>query len=101
MLFLLERGAVLADDACPPDCPVKGGGSATTDCLLEFDGVTPLGPGSRVVDCTDGDPTCDHDPTPGVCGFDLKACLNNADPSLPACTLSGIDRVRVRGGGEA
>lgn len=98
-ILLMARG-VMAAEACPPDCPVKGGGTAATDCLIEFDGVAPLEDGSRVIECADGDPTCDHDPTPGVCGFELTACLNNADPSLPTCTATGIDRVTVRGGGE-
>lgn len=85
---------------CPPDCPVKGGGSPRTDCLLEFGGVTSSSTSSRVISCGDNDPSCDLDPTPGVCGFDVFACVNNADPSLPNCTLSGVEFIRARGGGE-
>jgi hypothetical protein len=100
LLLLVDRGLASAEDACPPNCPVKGGGPAAVDCLLEFGGVTATSPRSRVVECADGDPSCDHDPTPGICGFEVMACLNNADPALPTCTASGVDRVKVRGGGE-
>lgn len=96
-LCLAASGAQAQE--CPPDCPMKGGGASVSDCLLEFDGITPDRPGSRVVSCVDGDPSCDHDPALGVCGFDVKACINNADPSLPMCSLSGVDFVRVVGGG--
>ena len=99
VLVLLGPGTARAQ-TCPPDCPVKGGGSTVTDCLLEFDGLTPDRPGDRVISCLDGDPACDMDPEPGVCGFDVRACLNNADPSLPRCSASGVDSLRIRGGGE-
>ena len=98
--LLLCRGLAQAQQ-CPPDCPVKGGGAAATDCLLEFGGVSPTTPGTRIVECRDGDPSCDKDPAPGVCGFEVTACLNNSDPDLPQCTVSGVDRVDVRGGGTA
>lgn len=99
MGFLVGQGISQAQE-CPPDCPVKGGGSAATDCLVEFGGVTPSSSNSRVVRCNDGDPTCDKDPEPGVCGFDIFACVNNADPDLPQCSVSGLDSVRVRGAGD-
>lgn len=101
LFALLGSGPALAQE-CPPDCPVKGGGPASTDCILELDpGVGAKVPGGRVVECRDADPACDKNPLPGVCGFEVKACLNNADPSLPTCTANGVDSVRVRGGGEA
>jgi cysteine-rich repeat protein len=32
--------------------------------------------------CVDQDPTCDFDPTPGRCRFQVAVCLNNNDPNL-------------------
>jgi hypothetical protein len=53
---------------------------------------------SQSQSCQDGDPTCDFQPqTPGLCEFHVRACLNNADPNLPACTPGGIGTVDVRG----
>ena len=100
IIVILFFGSASAQ-SCPPDCPIKGGGSRSTDCLLEFDGVTPVRPGSRLAFCTDGDPACDHDGTiNGVCAYEVKACLNNADPSLPSCSVSGqVEDVRFRGAG--
>jgi len=97
--LLVGQGVGLAQQ-CPPDCPLKGGGPAASDCLVEFGGVTPSSANSRVVRCDDGDPSCDQDPQPGVCGFDVSACLNNADPALPQCAITGVDEIRVRGGGQ-
>ena len=37
--------------------------------------------------CTDGD-RCDGNPTAGVCGFDVAACLGRADARTPACTAA-------------
>ncbi len=39
--------------------------------------------------CVDQDPTCDFDPLPGRCGFITVACVNVADPTLPACSPAG------------
>lgn len=100
MSIFLAQGIALGQ-VCPPDCPIKGGGPKSTDCLVEFDGVTPSSSNSRVVRCNDGDPSCDKDPAPGVCGFDIRACVNNADPDLPQCTVTGVDDLRVRGSGAA
>jgi hypothetical protein len=83
---------------CPPDCPLKGGGAPATDCLLEFDGPPAKSPGSRIIECVDGDPTCDQDPTPGTCGIDLRACIQNADPTLATCQSTQIDGVRIVAG---
>ncbi len=76
---------------------IPGGGSPKSDCLLEFAGVTPTRPGGRIVRCSDGDPNCDADGmVDQKCTFEVTACLNNADPTLPACLASGVESVRVR-----
>ena len=45
--------------------------------------------------CVDGDPACDFDPQPHSCGFRMILCLNNAEPTLPACVPNGISEVSV------
>lgn len=70
-----------------------GGGAPLTDCLAEFAGTPANRPSTRPRDirCVDGDPTCDDDPTPGVCGFHVGVCLNVTDPALPACAPADLE----------
>jgi hypothetical protein len=77
LLVLVTRAAALT----------PGGGSTATDCLGEFGGTAPNFPVAhpREIRCTDGDPACDEDPTPGVCAFHVEVCLNVTDASLPSC----------------
>lgn len=74
-----------------------GGGSPLTDCLAEFSGTAANRPAKRPRDirCTDGDPTCDDDPTPGVCGFHIGVCLNVTDSALPACAPADLEEYVV------
>src|SRR4029079_12476159 len=99
---LLLLGAILAGPAlaaCPGECPIPGGGSRRTDCLVEFDGVEPARSGGTAVRCTDGDPACDTDGVAnGTCRFRGAACVHNADPRLPKCTPSDLASFTVRGG---
>jgi hypothetical protein len=78
---------------CPGDCPVKGGGSPTTDCIVEFDGFVFNHPPTKLKElrCTDGDGSCDADgQANGACRVDISVCLNNTDPDLPMCTPSDV-----------
>jgi cysteine-rich repeat protein len=50
-------------------------------------------PSTRQV-CVDGDPSCDFDPTPGVCRFHVWFCFGGADPRL-ACAAETVTGVRV------
>jgi len=98
----------IASAQCPPDCPVKGGGDAATDCFSELasDEVRLNAPyykpdnpkPGKAIRCFDGDPGCDLD---GVanneCQFDVDLCLRNADPSLPSCTPADVTDVVVTG----
>jgi outer membrane protein assembly factor BamB len=91
-----------------PDCPVKGGGDAATDCHAELasDAVrlnspfyNPAKPKpGKEIRCFDGDPGCDLD---GVannsCTFDVDLCLHNADTSLPSCTPATVTAVTIDG----
>jgi hypothetical protein len=86
-------------DACqchdpePGRC-VAGGGSKTTDCLVEML-VLPEpardkdGEPMNKITCKDGD-ACDTDGVAdGHCTFSVSLCYNNADPRLE-CSLHGI-----------
>jgi sugar lactone lactonase YvrE len=91
---------------CLPSCArepngcIPGGGSRRTDCLAETLVKAPLaikrGIPRPQVRCSDNDPTCDHDPTPGQCGFLVAWCLNQKDPRL-ACSAAGVTRLVAPG----
>jgi hypothetical protein len=85
---------------CPGGaCSAPGGGSLTTDCMVEFDGVMLNNPPTRPrgVICTDGDPACDLDAAPnGVCNFKLTACLNNPDPRFPGCVAPNVQSITIK-----
>ncbi len=96
-----------ASAACPPSCPLPGGGGAGQDCHAEFASTTlrlnfpPFDPARprprREIRCFDGDVGCDTD---GVvnneCTFDANVCLlRSADPALPTCLPSATLSVTV------
>ena len=87
--------------AAPSFALTRGGGSQLTDCLAEFSGTPANRPASRPRDirCIDGDPTCDDDPTPGVCRFHVGVCLNVTDPNLPACGPADLEEFFVENAG--
>lgn len=106
--LLVLVAALAARAACPPSCPIPGGGSPALDCHAEFAGeglrlnykpFDPLRPKPGTeVRCFDGDVGCDRD---GVannqCVFDVDVCLRNADPNLPLCTPADVTAVTVSG----
>ena len=68
---------------------IPGGGTPTNlDCFGEFSGTDanypPTSP--KEIRCIDGDPACDVDPTPYVCGIAIGICFNVTDPNNPSCT---------------
>jgi hypothetical protein len=78
----------IARATCPPDC-VAGGGPATTDCFVQWGGIS-----ATKASCTDGDVACDLDgAADGVCTIGLQACVN-----VPAagCTPAPITAVSVK-----
>lgn len=106
VLVLLPVAIASAQTACPPSCPIPGGGSPETDCHAEFASATmrlnyppydPAAPAPRTeVRCFDGDAGCDLDATDdGRCVFDVDVCLHNADPALPACSPETVEAVSV------
>ena len=86
----------------PPALRIPGGGSASSDCGLEWS--LEMGPPALSRNalplakqtCVDGDPACDFDPTPGTCRFHLWACLGGDDARVgcAAGTVSGVDVLR-------
>jgi len=70
-------------------------------CLFEWYVVNPhqapnrAGMPNETQVCRDQDPTCDFDPTPGLCRFQVVVCLNNEDVNLPQCEPRGISAIRV------
>lgn len=83
--------------AAPAAALTPGGGSATSDCLAELGGTPANQPPAhpREIRCTDNDPTCDEDPTLGICRFHVDMCLNVGDPHLPSCTPQALDAIFI------
>ena len=93
--------------ACPPSCPLPGGGDPRQDCHAEFATTAlrlnypPFDPAhpepGREVRCFDGDAGCDTDGTVNhECRFDVDVCLlRSADPALPDCTPAEVTAVAV------
>lgn len=80
--------------AAPARAVVLGGGDATKDCRLAFDGVDATTGASGVV-CVDGDPSCDGDGLQnGVCEFGVRIC---AGVAVEGCDPVEIDRIAVGG----
>jgi hypothetical protein len=81
---------------------IGGGGSARTDCLLEFTTTGPVTLNSRgtkvkpVLSCLDGDLACDLDGArDGQCTFGVSLCFGNADPRYPRCDPTTIQSIEV------
>ena len=91
-----DDGNATPGDGCAPTCRlerVPGGGSASTDCFVEWivDNPTNLplvdgrGHVRRTQRCVDDDPACDFDGgIPGRCTFHVRVCAGNTE--LAACT---------------
>ncbi|MEO6027281.1 MAG: hypothetical protein ABIR79_10490, partial [Candidatus Binatia bacterium] len=87
-----------------PSISILGGGSAKSDCALEFQMAA--NPASIALDkngnpspkqrCTDGDPTCDFDNVPGQCTFHLAACINVVDTRTPECSSNTVSAFIVK-----
>src|SRR6185295_5739033 len=104
-----EDGNTVAGDGCSASCRfefIPGGGKVGTDCYLEWIVANPTtvplfdkhGHHPRKQTCHDGDSACDGDGAAnGSCTFDVRACVNPDDTSLPTCTpqaLAGAEVVR-------
>src|SRR5262245_62299475 len=95
--------------ACPPSCPLPGGGAPQHDCHAEFASTAlrlnypPLDPARprprREVRCFDGEVGCDADGlTNGACAFPIDVCLlHDADPNLSSCVPATVTRIAVSG----
>jgi hypothetical protein len=87
--------AAPAHAVCPAACAVPGGGSAKTDCVAGFDGITLNSPvqNPKFIQCTDGDPSCDTDGAlNGACSVLVSVCLQNTGaPTCNAGTVVSFD----------
>src|SRR5262245_49625083 len=72
--------------ALPASARVLGSGPTKTDCYAAFEGVTATSKG-KIVDCTDGDPSCDFDTDRGTCTFHFTVCAFITDSGLSDCKL--------------
>jgi len=71
---------------------VPGGGGKNDDCLTQFVAAANKPAGKpKKIRCVDGDPSCDDDPTPGVCRFLVDVCANVTNPALPACATQELE----------
>src|SRR5262245_39987356 len=76
---------------------IPGGGPARSACYVVLDGAgTRALRTARILECVDGDPSCDLD---GLCNdrceFGLRVCINQ--PGLAGCTPPrALDRLRLR-----
>ena len=89
-------------DQVPTNPCVPGGGSAKTECALEW--RVPSAPQFlnhsipiNKVYCTEGTSVCDFDPdlTNHSCTFHVRLCINNQDPRFPSCTPSNVATFEV------
>jgi hypothetical protein len=83
---------------------VPGGADAKDECLVEWSVTAPSTtrtrrsvtlPTGKIV-CTDGDPTCDLDPTPDRCLFEVAPCAPTIDARLPQCAPAVLDRIQLQ-----
>lgn len=109
-----DDGNQISGDTCPSrpgdDCQFAASGSLvraarknpkhdSRACQLEFAVANAASSSDRfglpnwIQTCTDQDPACDLDPTPGRCRIAVAACLNNQDTNVPACVLNGVGSV--------
>lgn len=82
---------------------MSGGGPQNTDCFLEW--VSRPVPARKrdgrprnLLVCYEGDPACDVDGVADnqACTIELRMCINNHDPRLPACVPSGVKSFEVK-----
>jgi len=83
-------------DGCSATCTYDSllGGKGRRECLLQIAFAAPgrddRGRITSVQRCLDGDPACDAEPAPDVCGFTLAACVGLPDPRLPRCSAAPV-----------
>jgi polyvinyl alcohol dehydrogenase (cytochrome) len=106
-VLLLGCCGSIAAAACPPSCPIAGGGPAEQDCHAELATTAmrlnwpphdPADPRpAKEARCFDGEVGCDRDgQVNNECAFPIDVCLlNEADPALPSCSPSPVTAVKV------
>ncbi len=102
-----DDGNAVGPDGCSAQCRHDAflGGSGARECLARVALQPALTDGAGAIAaeqaCTDGDPTCDADATPGACGFVVAGCFGLSDARLAACPAVPGVRARVLAPGAA
>lgn len=65
----------------PGAAPGPARADKADECLHDFSAAALAPSGKPRIRCVDNDPSCDGDPTPGVCLFEVGVCLNETDPT--------------------
>jgi len=75
----------------------KGPNDPATECLIQLQGSDNAVLGTSLA-CKDGDP-CDSGPAgDDRCDIRIAACVNQADPALPACTAPAfLSSAKIKG----
>jgi len=81
--------AALLGEMTPAWGLIPGGAFPRSDCLAEWSVTTRslvATRGTSVLDCQDGDPSCDADGrADGQCTFNVSICILQNDPMRPEC----------------
>ena len=72
----LAAGLALAAAA-----PFPARADKASECLHVFTAPAMSTKGKPQIKCVDNDPSCDNDPTPGICRVDVDVCINQTDPT--------------------
>ena len=65
------------------------------ECLHGFSAAALPPSGKPRIRCVDNDPTCDGDPTPGICLLEVGVCLNETDPT-GRCAPRELDAYEIQ-----
>ncbi len=107
-----DDGNLVDGDACPAMCHFGKAGvlirgnrrpaQANRDgCLAEWQvaaaalDIDRYGMPDFAQSCLDQDGSCDFDPTPDRCQFQVRLCFNNEDVHLAGCGTPAVERVEV------
>jgi hypothetical protein len=88
------RGQCTTPAACPTERFVPAGTTWWTECLYRWRVLNASEREDRVIDCTDGDPTCDSGSTPAECTFDVGVCAG-VTAGAPACRQLPVSTTRL------
>jgi hypothetical protein len=89
-------------EGCDPTFDVPGGGSGSSDCLVEWRLTNAAGRPDddgkvkRKQRCVDGDPGCDLDDVVGTCTVAVGLCFGREDARLPECGVRPLEEWKLK-----